>query len=259
MGGLLRELRLEIDWWLKGRLKWSASVRTEPVGDLAAWASALPADQKARFDDLATRYGLSSWEHACTAEEVRLNLDHLDILDQHLGDIPAPAGALDVGCRSWWNLPGDHAFRPGAWTGIELDAHQRFANGTTRAGVARARAAHFAGSRFEAGCVTGLRGSYDLVLWLLPYVHRPAFDADRLPRRFFTPEALLDHTLSRVAPGGTLWITSHGEEEVEIQGRLLAERPVTVQEIGRIESPWWDHDPARYAFRCSVDRAAGVE
>ena len=259
MRRLVRELRLGLDWWLKSRLQWSAAVRIRPVGELDAWSEALPGDLRARLGDLRSRYDLSPWEAACSAEEVPLNLDHLDILDQHLGDLPSPSSALDVGCRSWWNLPGNHAFRPAAWTGVELDAHQRFVNGSTRAGVARAKAAHFEGSRFEAGCVTGLAGPYDLVLWLLPYVDRPAFDGDQLPRRYFTPEAMLDHTLSLVAPGGTLWITNYGEEEAEIQRRLLAQRPVTVLEVGPVQSPWLAPDLSRYAFRCSVDRAAGVE
>tara|TARA_B100000530_G_scaffold305387_1_gene228851 strand:+ start:377 stop:1165 length:789 start_codon:yes stop_codon:yes gene_type:complete len=259
MWSTLRELRIQADWWLKGRLRWSAPARIDPVGDLEPWLADLPENQRARAEALRERYDLSSWSTGCDREDVELNLYHLDILDQHLSDVPAPTRALDVGCRAWWNLPANHAFRPAPWLGIELDGHQRYVDGATRAGLARRRTELFEGASYRTGSVTELDGPYDLIVWLLPYITPGAFGADRLPRRYFSPDALLDHVLGLLSEQGTLLIINQGEDEARVQRELLASRSVEVTELGRLESPWPAFETERYGFRCSVNRAAGVE
>jgi len=259
MWSTLRELRVQADWWLKSRLQWSAPVRLKPIGDLSAWVGASPAENRARIEELRATYDLSSWESGCDEQDVLLNLYHLDILDQHLSDLPTPSHALDVGCRAWWNLAGNHSFRPAPWVGIELDGHQRYVDGTTRGGLARRRAELFGGADYQTGSVMDLEGSFDLIFWILPYITPGAFAADRLPGRFFCPEELLDHVLGLLSDGGTLLIVNQGEEEARIQRDLLASRAVEVRDLGRLESPWSTFEPDRYALRCSVNRAGGVE
>lgn len=255
----LRELRVQADWWLKSRLPWSAPVRLDPVGDLRAWAEGRPEPERDRIAELREVYDLSPWERRCDEQDVLLNLYHLDVLDQHLGDLPSPGRALDVGCRAWWNLAGNHCFRPAPWLGVELDGHQRYVDGTTRGGVARRRAELFEGASYETGSVTDVEGSFDLIFWLLPYVTPGAFAADRLPARFFSPEGLLDHVLGLLSDQGTLWIVNQGAQEAEIQREMLASRALDVLEVGRLESTWVACETERYGLRCSVNRAAGVE
>ena len=259
MWSTLRELRVQADWWLKSHLRWSAPVRLEPIEDLEAWFEQLPDDQRARAEALRGAYDLSPWESRCDTKDGLLNLYHLDILDQHLSDLPPPKRALDVGCRAWWNLAGNHSFRPGPWVGIELDGHQRYLDGTTRAGLARWRAGLFEGATYTIGSVTALKGQFDLIVWLLPYITRGAFAADRLPGRFFCPEELLDHVLGLLSDDGTLLIVNQGEREAEIQRQMLTSRSVHVRELGALQSVWPAFETPRFGFRCSVNRAAGVE
>jgi hypothetical protein len=259
MWSTLRELRVQADWWLKSRLQWSAPVRLEPMGDLSAWTRRLAPAERDRLEALSATYDLSAWESCCDPKDARLNLYHLDILDQHLSDLPTPIRALDVGCRAWWNLPGNHSFRPAPWVGIELDGHQRYIDGTTRAGLARHRAERFEGAAYQTGSVMDLEGPFDLIFWLLPYITPGAFDADRLPARFYGPAPLLDHVLSLLSDGGTLLIVNQGEMEARVQRELLASREVEVRDLGRLESLWSASGPDRYALRCSVNRAGGVE
>ena len=224
MWSTLRELRVQADWWLKSRLPWSAPVRLEPMGDLGAWIDQLPEEQRARAATLRDAYDLSPWESRCEEKNALLNLYMLDIFDQHLSDLPVPKRALDVGCRAWWNLPANHCFRPAPWVGVELDGHQRYLDGATRAGLAKRRAGLFEGATYQTTSVTALEGPYDLIVWLLPYITPGAFAADRLPGRFFRPEALLDHVLGLLSSHGTLLIINQGEREAQVQRELLSSR-----------------------------------
>ena len=259
MWSTLRELRVKADWWLKSRLRWSAPVRLDPIEDLDGWFERLNPEQRARGEALHGTYDLSSWEHRCDEKDLVLNLYHLDVLDQHLSDLSAPERALDVGCRAWWNLPANHSFRPAPWLGIELDGHQRYLDGTTRAGLANRRAGLFKEATYQTGSVTELSGSFDLIVWLLPYITRGAFTADRLPGRFFCPEDLLDHVLALLSDQGTLLIINQGAREAEVQREMLKSRSVHVRELGPIESVWPAFETERFGFRCSVNRATGVE
>ena len=255
----LRELRVQADWWLKSRLQWSAPVRLEPIGDLNAWTAQRPAPERARIEELREAYDLSSWASRCDEKDVLLNLYHLDTLDQHLSDLPNPARALDVGCRAWWNLAGNHSFRPAPWLGVELDGHQRYLDGTTRGGVARRRAELFEGATYQTRSVADVEGSFDLIIWLLPYVTPGAFCADRLPARYFSPDALLDHVLGLLSDEGTLWIVNQGAHEAQIQREMLSSRAIDVSETGPLQSLWRAFDTERYGVRCSVNRAAGIK
>ena len=259
MWSTLRELRVQADWWLKSRLQWSAPVRLEPMGDLSAWARRLSPAERERLEALGATYDLTSWERRCDPKNARLNLHHLDILDQHLSDLPTPSRALDVGCRAWWNLPGNHSFRPAPWVGIELDGHQRYVDATTRGGLARRRAELFEGATYQTGSVMDLEGPFDLIFWLLPYITPGAFDSDQLPARFFRPEELLDHVLSLLSDGGTLLIVNQGDKEARVQRDMLASRAVEVRDLGLLQSVFSSSETERYALRCSVNRAGGVE
>ncbi len=259
MWSVLRELRIRADWWLKSRLPWSAAVRIRSVGELAPHLEALPAPQRARAEELDGRYDLSAWGACCDEQDVLLNLYHLDILDQHMSDLPVPNSALDVGCRAWWNLPGNHSFRSCPWLGVELDGHQRYVDGSTRAALASFRAERFPGATYRTASVTEVSGPFDLIVWLLPYITHGAFDADRLPSGHFQPEALLDHALDLLSSGGTLLLINQGEEEARVQRELLAARDVEVVELGLLQSVFPAFDTERFAFRCSVNRAGGVE
>ena len=105
-----------------------------------------------------------------------------------------------------------------------------------------------------------LHETFDLVVWLLPYVSRRAFDADRIPEHHFCPARLLDHALTLLTPEGVLLIVNHGADEAEIQRQLLHDRAVSFSELGLLESVWTPFETPRFGFLVSlVNGAAGVE
>src|SRR5260221_13028876 len=111
---------------------------------------------------------------------------------------------------------------PGAGRGVESDAHRRFGNLRTRRAIAEQRASVFAGCRYIAGDLRGLKGAFGFVSWILPFVRPAAQRAWGLPDRFFEPAELLRHAWARVAPGGALWVVNQEAEEAELQGNLFA-------------------------------------
>jgi hypothetical protein len=187
---------------------------------------------------LAARYpALSSWNAHCSAQDWRESLYVLDVLRQHLPhDLPA-GRALDVGSKNGTYLPGLVTAQPRGWDACELDAHRRYAWGTTRRAYGERMAAAFPDCAFHARDVRELAGPWALVTWFLPFLSEAPLDAWGLPRSHFAPRALLDHVADRLVPGGAMLIVNQGEHEAALQERLLEQSPLRFRRLGVIASP----------------------
>lgn len=221
----LRELPNECAWaikqrWRSSRTPWltRAEARHSPSQRLAP-------EQRARYETLAQHYPLTRLGDYLSAEQWRENLYVLDILDQQLGQnrAMAPGPGLDVGCRNFSYLPALHAYSAHPWHGVELDAHARYWNGSTRAAYGRAIATHYPGCVYHATSVTALTGSFVLIVWFLPFLNLDTLVAYGLPRRYFDPPTLLSATHRLLAPGGTLLIVNQGAHERDTQQQLCAD------------------------------------
>ena len=214
------------------------------------------------MEDLGEGYDLSRWPALLSTPELRENLYLLDLLDRYLGRASGNpgGGGLDVGSKNGATLPALATFFPAGWDLVELDAHRRYWDLSTRRAHGERMARAYPSSRFYADSVTSLFGTYRLVTWVLPFVRPRPLEAWGLPRRFFQPAALLAHVLSRVAPGGTLFVVNQGEVECEAQQALFAEAKVAAEPLGRLFGALCPFERPRYGFRWTrpMPRSAGL-
>lgn len=243
----VRDLLAEAGFRVRGALRWSAPAWKRPVRSFERLLATLPLEGRRRAEALAASHDLGRWPELLTAVELREDLYLLDVLVQHLPGVTGPG--LDVGSRNGANLPALHAFAPGPWDLVEVDAHRRYLDLSTRRAHGERMAGAFPGCRYVAASVTSLEGTYGLVTWFLPFVREPALRAWGLPRRFFAPEALFRHVIERVAPGGALLIVNQGEAERDAQRALFAGLGLTPTELGLIESPLSPFRRPRFGFR----------
>ena len=215
---------------------WSTTGRRRPVGTIEKAWRALSQGGRRRADELAVRYDLSAWPRLLTALELQENLYTLDLLDLHLPALP-PGPALDVGSKNGVLLPALRAVWPHPWDLIELDAHRRYLDLSTRRVHGERMAATFPGCRFLVGSVETLQDRYALVTWFLPFVHEAQLRDWGLPPRFFDPPRLLRHVTGRVEPGGALLVVNQDEGERDTQRALFAEAGLGIQDLGPLKSP----------------------
>jgi hypothetical protein len=243
----LRDWLTDVGFRLRGRLRWSAPARKRPAGELARVLEALSPEAGRRAEELAGKYDLARWPSLLTTRELHEDLHLLDLLDRHVPRTGAPG--LEVGSKNGVALPALFAFAPHAWDLVELDAHRRYVDLSTRRAHGERMARAFPGCRYLADSVTAVEGQYGLVVWVLPFVHEAPLRAWGLPRRFFAPEALLRHVLARLAPGAVLFIANQGEAERDVQRDLFATVGVTPTELGSLEGPFSPYRRPRFGFR----------
>lgn len=235
----------ELAFSVRARLTWSlpAFKRRAARADVEA---TLTGAGRARLAELDARHDLSRWD-GCSLSEWRESLYVLDVVTTHLRDVPDGRG-LDVGAKNGATLPGLATASPRGWDAVELDAHRRYAWGSTRRVYGEALAARFDGCRFIAGSVTQLEGPWAVVTWFLPFLTVEPLDAWGLPRRFLEPERLLRHVVERLAPGGVALLVNQGDDEARLQQRLLEKVGARFTPLGRVESPVSPFKLERFGF-----------
>jgi hypothetical protein len=226
----------ELGFRWRQALRWSAPAWKWRASSLTRCLAPLSAEARARGEALAARHDLSAWTRLLSAIELRENLYTLDVLEQHLPPGLPPGPALDVGSKNGSLLPALRAAWPRPWDLVELDAHRRYPDLSTRRAHGERMAAAFPGCRYLAGSVADLAGRYALVTWFLPFVHEGPLRAWGLPRRFFAPEALLRHVTGLCLPGGALLVVNQGQAEHETQLALFSTLGLTPHPLGRLQS-----------------------
>lgn len=144
---------------------------------------------------------------------------------------------LDVGSKNGAALPGlallAQRVNPGrsvCLTGVELDAGRRYRGGQRRVDHGVTLADWLSGPglqvRYVPGDVRWLTTPQDVVTWFLPFVFATPHLNWGLPRSRFKPQAVLDHVVRLLAPGGLLFIVNLNAEEAEAQAVLIAACPI---------------------------------
>lgn len=242
----------ELAFRLRNALPWSPPVRRPTVGSWPGWerqTSARDPQAQHRAADLRARHDLERWISLLAAIEVDENLYVLDVLERTLPAVLPPGRGLDVGSNNGAVLPAlvTAAGRP--FDLVELDAHRRYVDLSTRRAHGERMVAAYPGSRYIAGSVTGVSTRFAVVTWFLPFVHEAPLRAWGLPDRFFAPELLLRHVCERVLPGGVLLIVNQGESERDTQRALFGRVGVIPDELDRITSPLSPFVRPRFGFR----------
>ena len=246
MRGAQRDDRLDdLAFRLRGRLRWSAPAWIRPARSFAPVIDRLPEAARARAIELRAAHDLEAWPRLLSRAQLHENLYVLDVLERLIGAAPVARG-LDVGAKDGSTLPARVAVSPGAWDLVELDAHRRYFDLSTRRAHGQRFARAFPGCRYIAGSVIELGGRYDVITWFLPFVRLAPLRAWGLPARCFEPSRLLAHVVSLLAPGGKLLIVNQGERERDAQAALFANLGLTV-ETQPLDSPLSPFQQPRFA------------
>jgi SAM-dependent methyltransferase len=244
----LADLGALLSFRLRNTLRLSAPAWRWPARRFERALVGLDEAAQARAAELRERFDLEAWPRLLDVGALREALYTLDLLVQHLPSGATTTRGLDVGAKHGLTLPALVAARPGPWDLVELDAHRRYLDLSTRRAHGERMAGRFRGCRYLAGSVLHLHGPYDVVTWFLPFVHEGPLAAWGLPRRFFEPERLLRHVTGLVAPGGSLLVVNQGEAERDTQAALFEGLGVRARSIGRIESLLSPFQRPRFGF-----------
>jgi hypothetical protein len=213
----------------RDHLRWSAPAWQWPARTLQRVTHALSPEAQARATALAARYDLTAWPRLLSRAQLHENLFVLDVLDRLGGGTTAGARrGLDVGAKDGATLAARVAAGPSTWDLIELDAHRRYLDLSTRRAHGQRFARAFPGCQYIGGSVVDLGGPYDVITWFLPFVRPGPLRAWGLPARCFEPARLCAHVVSLLAPGGCLLVINQGESERDAQAALFAERDIAV-------------------------------
>jgi SAM-dependent methyltransferase len=249
----------ELAWQCRQHLRWSPVLRHKPgacgEAGVARLLGALAGAQRDRYSDLSRRYDLAPWAQCCTRREYIENLYVLDVLSRCIPACATPNG-LEVGCRGFSYLPALRAFSPGAWVGVEIDAYARYWNGYTRRAYGDFIAGKYPGCRYVPGSLLSVAGSYQLIVWFLPFIYLDSLVLWGLPRRYFQPAALLKKAWTLLSPGGRLFIVNQGKDESIEQQKLCDELCIPMQVLGRIDSVFSPFKKTRFGLL--AQRAASV-
>lgn len=239
-------LARELSWRLRNAMTLSSpAIRLSPLLNRLP-SLHLPPDAAARRAELAARYDIRPWPRLCSPMELRENLYLLDVLDRYNRRPQGPC--LDIGSKNWSYLPALCAWSGGPWDGVELDAHRRYLNLATRRAYAERMAARFPGCRYRVSSLLDMRGQYGFIAWLLPFVTEGPHLAWGLPRRFFQPQALLEHAWSLLEPGGRLFVVNQGAAEAEVQRGLFEQAGIPAEPLGEIVSTLSPFRRPRYGW-----------
>lgn len=211
---------------------------------------------KQRLRQLAQVHPLSTWERDCSLSEWRESLCALDVVTRYVPHLPRAGRCLDVGAKNGCMLAGLATAVPLGWDAVELDAHRRYAWGSTRRAYGERMAAAFPGCRFVAGDVRALLGPYALVTWFLPFLSEGPVRAWGLPPEVLAPGPLLRHVAGTLAPGGQLLVVNQGEVEAGLQAALFAQCGLCARPLGDVTSPLSPYRRRRLGFL--YEREAGV-
>lgn len=242
---------LDLSFRLRQALSWSPAPKASLPLRLSSLRTALSPNAAARFDELERRHDLEPLTRANHVDAAREALWATDVLDRLIGaDHLPPLPSLDVGAKNGTHLPGQFSVVPGPWDLVEVDAHRRYVDFTTRGAHGKAMAARFRGARYLAQDINAVRGRYGLITWFLPFVVEAPHRAWGLPDSLFSPQSTLAHVVSLLAEGGALVVVNQGEREAEVQRALMADvkGDVDVTEAGALPSLLSPYRHERWGF-----------
>ena len=235
-----------LEWHIKNNFTIALPVFKTPI-ELEQVVVDLSAEAKQRFETLKSKYDFLTWENVCTKSEWMYNFYILDICDQYVGDIQSEL-SLDIGSKNWCYLPALTTFTKTPWHGVELDAHRRYWNLSTRKVYAEYMMKICDQCKYFPGSLTNIHGQYSLITWFLPFVESEPLRYWGLPEHFFEPEKLLNHAWQLLAPGGKLFVINQEQEETDIQKSLFDNENIDAQYLGEITSCFNPYKLKRFAW-----------
>lgn len=248
--------RENLNWRLKNLLTLSAPVVKLRIKSAYALLKRLPKVASDRYGYLSLRYNTHTWFKVCNRGEFHESLYLLDLLDKYLPRRQYNGPGLDIGSKSWSYLPGLAAYTGHEWIGVEVDAHQRYLDMSTRYGRARKMLKAYPGSRYICGSLLDHEGKYELITWILPFMEKGSLLQWGLPEQFFQPEELLKHALTLLAENGVMFIVNQNESDMLHQKILLDRLKAQSEFLGELHSDFSPFKRRRYGWLIFADKQA---
>ncbi len=282
-----------LHWALRNFMHWSPGhYRETPAGHQAL--KGLPPEAIDLGNTLLDCYGLKHLPQRASEQRVLETLTYLHWLDQIFQQHPhffqgltscqpdagQPFRWLDVGAKNWAYVEALDGFirqqlsknadkakllAPVAETsaptyeldGVELDPHRRYTNLQTRAQAAQAFIQHLPHAAYHAGAIQQWQQPADIISLFLPFVFEEPHLAWGLPLNHFAPQALLNHLLDLLAPGGLLIVVNQGEVEAKAQASLWSQVQAAhpnlrlqIESLGQLDAPFIEYRYPRMGWLC---------
>ncbi len=161
---------------------------------------------------------------------------------------------LDIGSKNWEYARGEYKFfrqycENLVLDGVEIDAYRLYSNFYSRYEYAKFYIKDLAGVNYYPDDLLNIKGRYDYIIWILPFVTKYPLKRWGLPEKFFMPEKLLEHAYSLLKKD--MLIINQGEEEAEVQEQLFKKLKIPYKTLGEIKSKELEYRNRRFGFLVS--------
>lgn len=175
-----------------------------------------------------------------------------DILSQTIKpDQQEFLSVLDIGSKNWEYVKGEYNFFKQFCNnlkldGVEIDAYRLYSNFYSRYEVAKFYIKDLNGTHYYPDDLLNINTEYDYIIWFLPFVTKYPLRRWGLPERMFMPEKLLAHAYKILKK--EMLIVNQGEEEAQIQQKLLESLNIPYKPLGVLKSDFYEFKNDRYGF-----------
>ena len=209
-------------------------------------------DLKNRFDFFIRSHTKFSRKNYRGEIENRESAYVFDILNKYLKpDYQESLKVLDIGSKNWAYVRGEYNFFRQFTSklfldGVELDAYRLYSNLYSRYEAAMFYIKGLENVNYYPDNLLNIRGKYNYIIWLLPFVTPYPLKCWGLPMKYFMPEKLLKHAYELL--DGEMFIVNQGEEEAEIQKAMLEKLRIPYKFLGIISSKALEYKNLRYGY-----------
>lgn len=160
---------------------------------------------------------------------------------------------LDVGCKNWFYVKGEHEFFKSFCEkfnldGVEIDPFRLYSNFYSRYETAKFYMSGLENANYICGNFLDLTQNYDYIIWFLPFVLKTPHRMWGLPDKYFCPKKMLKHAYGLLNEDGQMLIVNQGEVEAEAQKELFASIGLDYTELGEVKSEYFEYMNKRFAF-----------
>lgn len=254
MSNILSNFKNNIDFFLRTRFPFSRKNYFEKNEEKIG----LSQFEHEKF--LCEKYDLEYLKNNSTVQNYLENLYTLDLLDRYFTPHPSPRQSrgegetqtvLDIGCKNWIYVKGEHAFfkkycKNFQLDGIEIDPNRLYSNFYSRKEAAKFYMKDLNEANYIEGDFLSHNKKYDYIIWILPFIVEYPLIKWGLPMKHFQPEKLLLHAYDSLKDGGKMLIINQDKIEHEAQEVLCKKLNIPFTIIGEVESEFLEYLNPRY-------------
>lgn len=267
---VLQSTRNRTGFAMRGLLRWQGLPYHERPFNPDSLLREFSPETLPEYTRLHQEYSLSAGLQEASRERQLETWNYLDWLDgfyrqnpeafQRIFEASDTLRWLDVGAKNWSYVEAITGFMQAHYDGsfqvdgVELDPHRRYADLRTRGQAANYFIRHLPQATYHEGNILDWKTPADVITHFLPFVLSDPLLAWGLPKRFFQPQAILEHLIALLTPDGILLIVNQGEAEAEAQEALLknAEKTFRIryQKSGPLPDRFVGYRYPRFGWLC---------